>query len=53
MDPRCAEAVRDLPRGSVRNRVNTALTIAAEGGKADIAKPSKGLGLGVMDVAVR
>ena len=37
----------------VRDRVNTALTIAAEGGKADIAKPLKGLGSGVMEIAVR
>ena len=38
---------------SVRDRVNTALTIAAEGGKADIAKPLKGLGSGVIEIAVR
>ena len=37
----------------VRDRVNTALTIAAVGGKADIAKPLKGLGSGVMQIAVR
>lgn len=30
-----------------------ALTIAAEGGKADIAKPMKGLGSGVLEIAVR
>jgi phage-related protein len=29
-----------------------ALTIAAEGGKADIAKPLKGLGSGVMEIAL-
>ena len=29
------------------------LTIAAEGSKADIAKPLKGLGPGVMEIAVR
>jgi phage-related protein len=29
-----------------------ALTIAAEGGKADIAKPRKGLGSGVMEIAL-
>ena len=39
--------------GVVRNRANTALTIAAEGGKADIAKPLRGLGSGVMEIAVR
>ena len=38
---------------AVRDRVATALTIAAEGGKADIAKPLKGLGPGVMQIAVR
>lgn len=37
----------------MRDRVATALTIAAEGGKADIAKPLKGLGPGVMQIAVR
>ena len=30
-----------------------ALTVAAEGGKADIAKPLKGLGSGVLEVALR
>jgi phage-related protein len=30
----------------------TALTIAADGGKADIAKPLKGLGSGVMEIAL-
>jgi phage-related protein len=30
----------------------TALTIAAEGGKADIAKPLKGLGSGVLETAL-
>jgi phage-related protein len=30
----------------------TALTISAEGGKADIAKPMKGLGAGVFEVAL-
>lgn len=38
---------------AVRDRVNTALTIAAEGGKADIAKPLKGLGPGVLEIAIR
>ena len=38
---------------TVRDRVNTALTIAAEGGKADIAKPLKGFGPSVMEIAVR
>ena len=30
----------------------TALTIAADGGKADIAKPLKGLGSGVLEIAL-
>jgi phage-related protein len=30
-----------------------ALTIAAEGGKADIAKPMKGLGTGVFEIALK
>ncbi|MFP5208516.1 MAG: type II toxin-antitoxin system RelE/ParE family toxin [Acidobacteriota bacterium] len=30
----------------------TALTVAAEGGKADIAKPLQGLGAGVLEVAL-
>jgi phage-related protein len=30
----------------------TALTVAAEGGKADIAKPFKGLGSGVFEIAL-
>lgn len=34
-----------------RERIGYALTIAAEGGKADIAKPMKGLGAGVMEIA--
>ncbi len=38
---------------AVRDRINTALTIAAEGGKADIAKPLKGLEPGVMEIALR
>ncbi len=38
---------------SVRDRVNTAFTIAAEGGKADIAKPLRGFEPGVLEIAVR
>lgn len=30
----------------------TALTVAAEGGKADIAKPMSGLGAGVLEIAL-
>jgi phage-related protein len=35
-----------------RSIVLTALTIAAEGGKADIAKPMHGLGSGVFEIAL-
>ncbi|MDE0389953.1 MAG: type II toxin-antitoxin system RelE/ParE family toxin [Rhodospirillales bacterium] len=38
---------------AVRDRIGTALTIAAGGGKADIAKPLKGFGPSVMEIAVR
>ena len=38
---------------TARDRVGTALTIAAEGGEADIAKPLKGFRPGVMQIAVR
>ncbi len=36
----------------VKSRCLTALTIAAEGGKADIAKPMRGLGSGVFEIAL-
>lgn len=50
---RAARKAYETFPATVRDRVNTALTIAAEGGKADITKPLKGLGPGVMEVAVR
>lgn len=37
---------------SARTICLTALTIAAEGSKADLAKPLKGLGAGVMEIAL-
>ncbi|MGB5102230.1 MAG: type II toxin-antitoxin system RelE/ParE family toxin [Steroidobacteraceae bacterium] len=43
---------RKLP-SHVQDVSFVALTIAAEGGKADIAKPLKGLGPGVLEIAVR
>ena len=46
-----AEAIRDLP-GRARSICLAALTIAAEGGKADIAKPMQGLGSGVFEIAL-
>ena len=51
---RAARKVYEAFPETVRDRVNTTLTIAAErGGKADIAKPLKGVGTGVMEIAVR
>ena len=38
---------------AVRDRIGAALTIAAEGQKADIAKPMKGFGPGVMEIGAR
>ena len=38
---------------TVQDRINTALTIAAEGGKSDTAKPLKGFGPGVTGIATR
>ena len=52
MGPGSAQGVRNVPE-AVRDRVNTALTIAAEGGKAGIATPLRDLGAGVMEIAVR
>lgn len=50
---RAARKVYETFPDTVRDRVNTALTIAAEGDKADIAKPLRGVGAGVMEIAVR
>jgi phage-related protein len=41
-----------IPEGA-RSICLTALTIAAEGGKADISKPLLGLGPGVFEIALR
>jgi phage-related protein len=40
-----------FPEGA-RTRCLTALTIAAEGGKADIVKPMKGMGSSVFEIAL-
>lgn len=42
---------RDFPEGA-QSVCLAALTIAAEGGKADIAKPLQGLGPGVFEIAL-
>jgi phage-related protein len=41
-----------FPEGA-RSICLTTLTIAAEGGKADVAKPMRGLGSGVFEIALR
>lgn len=41
----------DFPEGA-RLEILWALTIAAEGGKADIAKPLKGLESGILEIAL-
>lgn len=40
-----------FPQGA-RSTCLVALTIAAEGGKADVAKPMRGLGPGVLEIAL-
>ena len=48
-----ARKVFDTFPEAVKDRAGAALTIAAEGGKADIAKPLKGFGPGVFQIAIR
>lgn len=45
------KAFKDFPEGA-QSICLAALTIAAEGGKADIAKPMQGLGSGVFEIAL-
>jgi phage-related protein len=45
------ERIREVP-GRRESCLPRALTIAAEGGKADIAKPMQGLGSGVLEIAL-
>lgn len=45
------KAFESFPEGA-QTICLTALTIAADGGKADIAKPLKGFGSGVMEIAL-
>lgn len=47
-------ALREFERfpDDVRTVCLTALTIAAEGGKTDLAKPLRGLGSGVFEIAL-
>jgi phage-related protein len=46
------KAFESFPDGA-QSICRAGLTIAAEGGKSDIAKPLKGLGSGVFEIAVR
>ncbi|MCW5698536.1 MAG: type II toxin-antitoxin system RelE/ParE family toxin [Rhodospirillales bacterium] len=46
------KAFEKFPEGA-QIEVLRALTVAAEGGKADIAKPMKGLGSGVYEIALK
>lgn len=45
------KAFDEFPEGA-QSICLSALTIAAEGGKADVAKPMKGLGAGVFEIAL-
>jgi phage-related protein len=45
-------AFEQFPEGA-RSACLDALTIAAEGGKADIAKPLRGMGPGVFEIALQ
>ena len=43
---------QDFPAGAQAELLR-ALVVAAEGGKADVAKPMKGLGAGIFEVALK
>ena len=51
MDKGGAEGIRGFP-GRSQDDLPDALTIAAEDGKADIAKPMHGMGSGVFEIAL-
>jgi len=51
MDQGGTKGIRDFS-GRARSIGLAALTIAAEGGKADVAKPMHGLGSGVFEIAL-
>ena len=52
LDQSRAERLRAVSDAEAQSICLTALTIAAENGKADIAKPLKGLGSGVFEIAL-
>ena len=51
MDQGRTEGIRELP-GRGQGICLAALTIAAEGGNADIVKPMQGMGSGVFEIAL-
>jgi phage-related protein len=51
MDPSGLKEFETFPQGA-KSICLAALTIAAEGGKADIAKPLHGMGSGVIEIAL-
>jgi phage-related protein len=52
MDQGSTQGFSGVPGGSQWNIFLAALTIAAEGGKGDIAKPMQDLGAGVFEIAL-
>ena len=50
MDQAALKEFERFPEGA-RSICLVALTIAAEGGKADIAKPMRGMGSGVFEIS--
>jgi hypothetical protein len=51
VDQGCTQEFEKFPIGA-QSVCLAALTIAAEGGKADIAKPFMGLGSGIFEIAL-
>jgi phage-related protein len=49
--PRSGKELGGFPQGA-RDRIIDALKVAADGGKADIAKPMKGIGSGIFEIAL-
>ena len=52
MGRRCSQEFREVPEGSA-DRHSRGAYCGTEGGKADIAKPLKGFGSGVFEVALK
>ncbi len=47
-----AKEFKRFPKGA-RDKIEDALTLAAQGEKAEIAKPMKGMGAGVFEIALK